>query len=179
MSSSPSAGTHTGPTVPDLPCTYHGSTSNDNIDLIGILSPGPNGTYFANGPNQNPEPDYNYYSKSITKTDDARGSIQYLQLQLSSDTQIPPEHKSHLAVQEKPNTDVNSQSPPSCDSTSVSHLAFRDRPQLYEWLNETSNSNITVTERLEKFNWELYEFQTPPIAGTGCLLRELDILASL
>jgi hypothetical protein len=124
-------------------------------------------------------PEYTLCTKSIAKTDDTRGSIQYQPLQLSSNTQIPSEHESRLAVQGKKNTNVNSQSPPSFGSSSASHLAFKDRPQLCEWLKETSNSKITVTERLEKFNWELYESQAPPIAAAGCLLRDLDILASL
>jgi hypothetical protein len=158
--------------------TQYGLKTIDDIDLVDIPSPCINGKALPHFSHQIAPPVVEKCRNVTTRTD-APASTQNQPSPSSSGTQTLPQYQPRPAVDEKEDTNFDSWFTPPLDYGSISHRSLEERPQLSQWLNETSNVSLTVTERLERSKWEPDGSKSPQIAAIVCRLRELSDLVSM
>jgi len=163
--------------ISSLSTEYDLKTIND-IDLIDIPSPFFNGKIPPHFFNQMATPVVEKCRYVTTRTD-APASTQNKPSQSSSGTENLLEHQPHLVVDEKEDPNFDNRLTPPLDYGSTSHRSLEGRLQLCQWLNETSNFRLTVTERLERSKWEPDGSKSPQDVAMVCRLRELSDLVSM
>ena len=156
----------------------YGLKTIDDIDLIDILSPSLNGKILPHSLDRNVRPVVEKCRNAKTLTDAPAGT-QNQPSQSASSTQILLEYQTQLATHKSGDARLDARFTPTFDDGSTSYRSLEDRPQLCQWLNETANSNLTVTERLERSNWEPDGSKTSSIPAVVSHLRELSNLVSM
>lgn len=102
---------------------------------------------------------------------DASGSPRFQ----SSQTQSRSEFRATYEVHgNNPHSEIDSAS--VLEYFLASNRSFDDQFQFRNWLDDTTSFNLTVTERLEKSNWELDRPKTPPATAMARRLRQLSAI---
>ena len=118
----------------------------------------------------------NRNGKTLT---DAPASTRDQPSQSSASTPTLLKYETHLVTHQIGDTSFDTRLASTFDDGSTPYRSLEDRPQLCQWLNETEKSNLTVTEILEKSNWEPNGSKTSSIPALVSHLRELSKVISM
>lgn len=114
-------------------------------------------------------------NRNAKTSTDVPASTRHQPSQSTPSTPTLPEYQTHLVTHNIGDTKLAS----TFDDGSSPYRSFENRPQLCQWLNETENSNLTVTEILEKSNWEPDGSKTSSLPALASHLQELSKLVSI